>query len=382
VALSLVLLAGAGVMVRSMLNILEVDWSVDPEDVLTMRLALPEATYPELDNIVAFHDDLAQRLAALPGVESVALASTFPGRGGFTVAAEIEALPAEDGNPAAILTQLIVSPEYFELAAATPIRGRLFDRDDRLHDELVVVVEERTAELFWPEQNPVGERLRWIGETETRWVQVIGVVPDLMQTLGLEFDRTHPIVYTPFAQEPIRGIGLMVRSPADPELLAGLLREEVQKLDPNLPLFSIASLDEVIGRRTVGFRIVSVLFMLLGAIALFLACVGIYSVMAFAVGNRRQEIGIRMALGARNNEIMTLVARTSVVQMAAGLALGLAGAFGLTRVMSVFMYEVSPTDPLTFGLVLVLLGITAVLAGIVPARRASHVDPIVALRTE
>ncbi len=160
------------------------------------------------------------------------------------------------------------------------------------------------------------------------------------------------------------------------------MREEVQKLDPNLPLFSIATLDELIGRGTVGFRIVSVLFTLLGAIALFLACIGIYSVMAFAVGNRRQEIGIRMALGARDNEIVALVARTSVVPMAAGLALGLAGAFGLTRLISIFMYEVSPTDPLTFGLVLVLLTITAVTAGFVPARRASRVDPLVALRPD
>ncbi len=198
----------------------------------------------------------------------------------------------------------------------------------------------------------------------------------------MDFDRTNPIVYTPFWQEPVRGIGLMVRSPADPELLAGLLREEVQKLDPNLPVFSIATLDDVIGRRTVGFRIVSVLFTLLGAIALFLACIGIYSVMAFAVGNRRQEIGIRMALGARDNEIVALVARTSVVQMAAGLGLGLVGAFGLTRLISIFMYEVSPTDPLTFGLVLVLLTITAVTAGFVPARRASRVDPLVALRPD
>ena len=382
ISLSLVLLAGAGVMVRSTLNILDVEWAVDPEDVITMRLSLPTATYPEPDNVIAFYDQFSERLATLPGVGGVALASTFPSSGGFTVIAEFEDLPAAEGHPPATLTQLIVSPEYFGLAGASPVRGRFFERSDGVADELVVVVAREMAERFWPEDDPIGKRFRWVGEAETRWVRVVGVASDLTQTLGTDFDRGHPIVYTPFRQEPLRGMGLLMRSPVDPEMLAGLLRAEVSELDPNLPLFSIAPLDDVIGQRTMGWRIISAVFILLGSIALFLACIGVYSVMAFAVGNRQQEIGIRMALGARGNEIMTLVARASALQMVVGLALGLAGAFGLTRLIGIFMYEVSPTDPLTFGVVFVVLAVTALLAGLLPARRASRVDPLVALRAD
>jgi ABC-type antimicrobial peptide transport system permease subunit len=174
----------------------------------------------------------------------------------------------------------------------------------------------------------------------------------------------------------------MVRSSADPETLAQQLRAEVQAFDANLPIFDIATLDEVVSERTFGFRIVAVLFTMLGGIALFLACVGIYSVMAFAVGARQREIGIRMALGARGPEIVGLVARTSMVQMTIGLVLGLVGAAGLTQLLSMFMYEVSASDPLTFLMVLVLLAITSVVAAVVPARRASNVDPLQALRSD
>lgn len=380
VALSLVLLAGAGVMVRSTLNVLDIDWSVDPDNVLTMRVTLPEATYPERDNIIAFHDELDRRIAALPGVEAVALTSTFPTSIGYSVAAELEGLPLSDGNPPAPLTQLIVSPAYFELAGITPLRGRLFDRSDRLDDEPVLVIERHTAERYWPGEDPIGKRLRWIGEQETRWVRVVGVILDQNQTLELSFFDEHPRVYTPVGQEPLRTIGLMVRSPADPAALATRLREQVQQMDANLPLFSIAPLAQVISERSVSWRVVSVLFMLLGAVALLLACIGVYALMVFAVGSREQEIGIRMALGARSGEIVRLVARTSLAQVVIGLALGLAGALAMSRVLGMFMYEVSPTDPPTFVVVLLVLVATATASVLIPARRASNVDPVETLR--
>ncbi|MGD8329479.1 MAG: ADOP family duplicated permease [Acidobacteriota bacterium] len=382
VALSLVLLAGAGVMVRSTLNILDVDWVIDPADVLTMRVTLPQATYPERDNIVAFYEQLERSLAPLPGVESVALSSTFPGNVGYTVSAELEERPMSDGNPAAVWTQLIVSPSYFDLADLRPLRGRLFDRRDGLDAEPVAVVERRSAERFWPGEDVVGKRFRWVGETETRWVTIVGVVPDVTQALELDFIPIRPLVYTSFEQEPLRGMGVIVKSPADPATLATLLREQVAELDANLPVYDVATLHDFLGERTAGWRIVSGLFVLLGAIALFLASVGIYAVMAFAVGTRQQEIGIRMALGARGREVIGLVARTSLVQIVVGLLLGLAGAVALTRVLGIFMYGVSPTDPLTFALVFVILVGTTLAALLAPARRASSVSPVEALRDE
>ncbi len=380
--LSLVLLASAGVMIRSTSNVLAVDWAVDPQDVLTVRLALPTADYPERDNIVALHDELEQRIGDLPAVESYALASTFPGMGGFSVPGEIEELPVSDGNPVQLLQQVIVSPGYFAMAETGSIRGRLFTDADRYANDPVIVVEQRLVDRYWPGEDPIGKRLRWVDESEDRWQTVVGVVPDIKQTVALDFTGDFPVVYTPYRQEPLRGMGIMVRSAMDTETLATRLREEVQKADPNLPLFDIEPLDDVIGRRTFGFRIVSVLFLMLGGIALFLSCLGIYAVTAFAVGRRKQEIGIRVALGAQRHQVLGLVLRRAMRQTAIGLFVGLLAALAATRVLETFMYQVSPNDPATFSLTVLLLLLTAVAACVVPARRASRVDPLETLRSE
>ncbi len=382
-ALALVLLAGAGVMIHSTMNILDVEWAIAPDDVLTMRLSLTEDGYPDRANIIVFHDELDVRLRSLPSVQSVALASRFPSDGGFDVAAEIEGFEVADGNAVHTLQQVIVSPSYFEMADVRPIRGRLFDNTDGLEGDPVVVVEQRLAGTFWPDEDPIGKRLRWVGETETRWMRVIGVIPDIKQSLPVDvMDDNDPVVYTPYKLEPLRGMGLMVKSSMDPEALSAALRREVQRADANLPLFNIMPLQHVIDERTIGWRIISTLFVLLGTMALFLSCLGIYSVMAFAVGSRRQEIGIRMALGAPSGGVLKLVARGALVQTILGLGLGLLAAFGTTRVLGMFMYEVSPNDPMTFAVAIVLLLATAIVACIVPARRAAGVDPLVALRPE
>jgi len=379
---SVVLLASAGVMVRSTRNVLNVDWAIDPDNVLTMGLSLPEADYPETDNIVAFHDELEQRIADLPGIESYALASTFPGEGGFTPTAEIEDLAVSEGNAEQILQQVIVSPSYFDMAATQAERGRLFTGADRFANDPVIVVERRLADRYWPGEDPIGKRLRWVGEEEKRWQTVVGVVPNIKQAPDIEIADDFPVVYTPYRQEPLRDMGIMVRAAMDTEVLATRLREEVQKTDANLPLHSIASLDEVIGQRTFGFRIISVLFLLLGGIALSLSCLGIYAVMAFAVGRRQQEIGIRVALGAQRSQVLGLVLRRAMWQMVGGLTIGLFAALAATRLLGQFMYEVSPQDPATFALTLALLIATALVACIVPARRASRVDPLEALRAD
>ncbi len=380
--LSVVLLTSAGVMIRSTRNMRGVDWAVDPDNVLTMRLGLPLADYAERDNFVAFYDELERRIGELPAVESYVLASSFPGDGGFTPSAEIENLLVAEGNATQRLQQVIVSPGYFAMADTRAVRGRFFTDADRFANDPVIVVEQRLVDRYWPDEDPIGKRLRWVDQSEERWQTVVGVVPDIKQTLALEFTDDFPVVYTPYRQEPLRGMGIMVRSTMDTETLAARLREEVQKVDANLPLHSIAPLGEVIGQRTFGFRIVSVLFFLLGGIALFLSCLGIYAVMAFAVGRRQREIGIRMALGAQRRQVLGLVLRRASWQTTIGLGIGFVAALAATRVLEMFMYEVSPNDPATFALTLLVLVLTALAACIVPARRAGRVDPLVALRAE
>ena len=383
VALSLILLAGAGVMIRSTLNIFDLEWSIDPDNVLTARFLLPTPTYPEPENIVNFHRELYASLSQQPGFETVAVASDLPTEGGRTVSAELEGTVVADGDPAALFARIVVSPEYFELAGAEAVRGRLLDRTDGLGAPPVVVIEQRAADRYWPDENPIGKRIRWIDRAETRWVEVVGVAPTLRQSLRLEeFEVDHPIVYVPFEQEPLRAVNLIVRSPTPPDVLAVELRERVAAVYANLPLFNVTTLHEVIDERVTGWRIVSVLFGLLGSVALFLATVGIYSVMAFVAGTRRREIGIRMALGARERGIIALVARGSMLQVGLGLALGLAGAYALNQLLAIFTFGISPTDPLTFALVLLVLTTTAAIASILPARRASRADPVVALRQE
>ena len=379
---AVVLLTSAGLMIRSTRNVESVDWAIDPDNVLTMGLALPPADYPEREHIVAFHDQLSERLGALPMVESHALALTFPGRGGFTVSAELESLPVAEGNAAQLLQQVIVGTEYFEMAETRPLRGRLFSDADRYASDPVIVVEQRLAERYWPGEDPIGKRLRWVDEEELRWQTVVGVVPDIKQTISLEFTGDYPVVYTPYRQEPLRGMGLLVRSSADVETLAATLRREVQRLDPDLPLYSVATLNRVIGQRVAGFRIASGLFALLGAVALFLSCIGIYAVMAFSVGRRRREIGIRVALGAQPRQVLGLVLQRAIGQTAVGVMIGIVAALAASQALAFFMYEVSPRDPLTFGGTVLVLVLTALIACIVPGRRASRVDPLEALRSE
>jgi predicted permease len=381
-SLAVILLTSAGVMIRSTRNVHTVEWPVDPDAVVTMGITLPVADYPEREQIVAFHDELRRRVTALPGVDGYAIASTVPGQGGYTVLAGIESREAEGDEAGELLQQVIVGPGYFDLVDTRPLRGRLFMDADVYEGEMVVVVEQRLADRFWPGEDAVGKRFRWLDQEERRWLTVVGVVPDIKQTVSLGFTGDYPVVYTPYRQEPLRNTGMLVRSASPAEAVAALLRDEVERLDANLPLYDVAILRSVVNERMIGFRIVSVLFFLLGGIALFLSCIGIYAVMAFAVGRRQREIGIRVALGAQRREVLTLVVRRAAFQTTVGLVLGLLAALATTRLLGMYLYEVSPNDPATFVLTVMVLLATAVAASLVPARRAGRVDPLAALRSQ
>jgi predicted permease len=381
VMLAVILLAGAGVMTRSAVNVQRVDWGLDT-DLLTVRLTLDADRYPDSENRLNFHRELEQRVLSIPGVEAMALTSSFPSRGGFNGPAELEDRLVAEGNRAERLSQVIVGANYFRLAGIEPLTGRLFNDTDGGDGTFPVVIEQRFAERFWPGEDPVGKRFRWVNEVDPQWMTVIGVAPRIMHLLPMSFLPDFPVFYTPYPSEPLRGMGIMVRASTDTETLAIALREAVRAIDPELPLYSIDPLPRLLEENTYSWQVVAYMFTVLGAIALVLSCMGIYAVMAFAIGRREQEIGVRMALGARAPEVVRLVMRVALVQTGLGLVLGLVGATLTTRLLTMFMYEVSPTDPLTFASAVGLLLLSAVVAGWAPARRASRVDPMRALQPD
>lgn len=368
-------------MTRSAMNLERVDWGLDT-DLLTVRLALAQDSYPGPESRIAFHDQLAAQLRAVPGVQDVAIASNFPSRGGFTVAAEIEDLPLTEGHAPQSVTQVIVGTGYFDLARVDPQRGRFFTNSDGRAGERVVVIEQRFADRFWPGEDALGKRLRWDGGDDVEWMRVVGIAPRILHSLPMDFLPDQPVIYTPYRAEPLRNMGLMVRSDADLETLTASLRETVRAIDAELPLFSIVPLRSLLKEATFGWRFTSALFATLGLIALFLSCLGLYAVMAFAITRRQQEIGVRMALGARAQQVVKLVLRAAMLQAGAGLVIGILGALAATRLLRMFMFEVSTADPLAFGLAVGLLLLTALVASWLPALRASRVDPLEALRTD
>ncbi len=380
ITLAVVLLAGAGVTARSAINVEHVDWGLDT-DLLTMRLTLGEDRYRSDESLVEFHRQLEQRVSATPGVEAVGLASNFPSRGGLVVMAELEHRLIAAGHRAQTMTQVIIGSNYFELAGVDPLHGRFFTEDDGADGELVVVVEQRLADRYWPDEDPVGKRLRWEGAEDARWMSVIGVAPPILQSLPMEFLPDFPVIYTPYRAEPQRAMGLMVRASTEQRALAAALRNAVRRIDPELPLYAIDPLERLLEESTFSWRIIAQMFGLLGAVALFLSCLGIYAVMSSTIGHREQEIGVRMAVGARAQEVVRLVLRSVLWQASIGLAIGTMGALFTTRLLGMFMFGTSSNDPLTLSAAIGLLLATTLAAGWLPARRASRLDPLQALRS-
>ncbi|NKB90463.1 MAG: FtsX-like permease family protein [Acidobacteria bacterium] len=381
IAFAVILLAGAGVMTRSALNVQRVDWGMDT-NVLTMRLSLDEERYPESEERIAFHAELDRKAQAIPGIEAVGLTSSFPSQGGYSVGAEIESLPIAEGNPPLTFTQVIVAPNYFDLADLKPLRGRLLTDADGDGGDVPVLVEPRLAQRYWPDEDPLGQRFRLVDDTEERWMRVVGVVPQVLQLLPMSFLPDHPVFYSPYRAQPLRGMGLMVRGDSDREAMTTALRQAVREIDAELPLYSIDPLNGLIREVTFSWQVVAWLFSMLGGIALFLSCLGIYAVMAFAIGQREQEIGVRMALGARSRQVVGLVVRLASVQAVVGLVLGTLGAVFFTRLLATFLFDVSTSDPVAFAIAVGSLVLTAFLAAWLPARRASRVDPMRALQPD
>ncbi|MGH7720117.1 MAG: ADOP family duplicated permease [Gemmatimonadaceae bacterium] len=377
VALALVLLVGGGLLVNSFLRLQRVDPGFDTRNLLTMRLTLPRERY-EGGAITAFFQQLSERVSALPGVTAVGAGSHFPPVTFQQVQFEVEGQPpaGEGALPSAYVT--LANDSYFRALRIPLRRGRVPNERDTENTPLVGVINEEAARRFFSGEDPVGKRIT-IGQ---RKVEIVGVVGSV-KNLGL--DRPpQPEIFGSIRQS-VGGdnqLFLIVRAASDPRALLPLIRREVRAMDPEQPIYAVQTVDEAFATATGPRRVATMTLTLFAAFALVLAAVGIYGVVSYAVSERTREIGLRMALGAQQRQVRGLVVRQAMLPVAIGAAAGLVGAVALGRVMSGLLFEVRATDPLTIALVALLLGLVALAASYLPARRASRLDPLIALRAE
>ncbi|HKP87588.1 MAG TPA: ABC transporter permease [Blastocatellia bacterium] len=384
IALSLVLLVGAGLLMRSFLKLESVNPGFNPRNVLTMQLDLSGPNYKTGAQVIAFHDQLLDKIKALPGVESAATRSFTP----IAPDASFAFLSFQvEGRPVDLADRTIafynaVSPDYFQTMEIAVVKGRQFDQHDVRKAQNVAIINETLARRHFPGEDPIGKRVTLNDEnpTEEEWVTIVGIVKDT-KPRALDSESVAEL-YMPYDQQPESYMSLMIRTTSQTEAMAAAVRSEVQALDPNQPVYSIRTLQSVLSESVSTPRFRTLLLAILALVAVILAVVGIYGVMSYSVTQRTHELGIRMALGAKSSDVLKLVVGHGLALALAGVALGLAGSFALTRLMSSLLYGVSATDPATFVSIPLILTGVALGACFVPARRATKVDPMAALRHE
>jgi predicted permease len=380
IALALVLLTGAGLMIKSSTRLHGTGIGVQTDDILTARLDLPRSAYtPEQGR--TFFAELVERVRALPGVESVGLATCPPVSGGCsdTIIGFTPGKHVYTGREP-VVGVYWATPEYFSTLGIHLLRGRPFTDVDRVGSPKVVLVNESAARRFWPNADPVGKSVT-IGQGGFEdGAQVIGVVADVRYR-AIEVAAT-PDVYVPLAQSYQSRMRLFIRSRVDAAHLVPTLVREARALDPNLPLSEIKTLEDRVGDAMWRTRVSAWLLSAFAGLALLLTAIGIFGVMSQSVAQRTSEIGVRMALGAQARDVLGLVLGRALVVTGAGLLMGLAAALALARLLTAFLYDVRPTDPGTLVTVAVVLGVVALVACYLPARRATRIDAVSALRTE
>jgi putative ABC transport system permease protein len=382
VALSLVLLVGAGLLFRSFMRLQSVELGFRPQRVLTFRLTPSGTNFREDAQFSNFYRDAAERVKAIPGVEAVGVINTLPLSKGPTTGFRVEGGPALRPDQMPSVNYRSVSPGYFDAVGVAVVKGRVPDERDTPGAPLVLAVNQSLARRDFPGEDPVGKRISYgvNAQRQPIWFQIVGVVADVRNLeLGTE---PSPEIYTSYQQDPFAGMSYVVRSSVEPESLVPAVREAVRGVDRAQPVADVRTLEQLVGEAASAPRFNSMLLGLFACMALLLAAAGIYGVMSYAVTQRTHEIGIRIALGAQGRDVLRFVVGQGMTLALAGVGLGLVAALALTRVMSSLLYGVSATDPLTFAGVALLLTLVALLASYVPARRATKVDPMIALRYE
>lgn len=384
VAVSCGLLIASGLMISSVARIRSVDMPFAVDNVFTARINLPDIEYPDTTSRLEFYAALLPRLEAIPGIEAATLSDGLPasGNGERVFQVEGESYAVDTDYPLA--REGIVTPGYFKTYHTEVLQGRAFTVQDRIGNQPVAVVNRSFVQRFFPDGDPLGRRIRMGREDmEAKWLTVVGVVPDLrMEGFGNN-DATPVGFYIPIAQSGVANfVSIAAYAPGDPMAKTPEVRKAVMSVDPNLPIFDVLSMNDVVRNQTWFYRVFGTLFMAFGAAALFLASVGLYGVMSFAVTRRTQEMGIRMALGAGGPELVKLVLRKGLGQLGIGLGIGLVIAALAAGPIQVILFEVNARDPLVFALVVVALGSVGIVASLLPARRVTRVDPVVALSPE
>jgi len=385
VALSLVLLVGAGLLVHSFARVQNVEPGFDARGMLTLRLSLPESRYTTFEQGDRFFDALFAALRARPDVDSVAAANALPfsgNNGSRTFHIEGQEPKRPEDQPEEQLR--IVTDGYFQTMKVPLVKGREFTDRDRLGAPRVAVVNESLARKHFPDGRVIGRRVAF-SRNEPQWYEIVGIVGNIKHR-GLDApDR--PEMYVPYRQPlfsnvTVRPMQIVVRTAGDPLAAAATVRREIARLDPDQPISDVRTMDERIGRSLESRRFNMILLAAFAALALALAAIGIYGILAYAVTERTHEIGVRLALGAQRRDVLSMIVAQGMAMTAAGAAIGVVAALAVTRLMSSLLFGISAADPMTFAAIPLLLGVVAFVACYVPARRATRVDPLVALRTE
>ncbi|HYE85709.1 MAG TPA: ABC transporter permease [Vicinamibacterales bacterium] len=383
VAMALVLLIGASLFVRSFLNLRGASAGFETAPLLTVRFFMTGDSYTSPEQRAQRVDDIMRRVEALPGVESAFASNFIPlDAGGTSVRVVIDGRAMPKGEEPTILFTA-VTPHMYQTIGLSILKGRDFTDGEGAGRTAVAVINDTMARRLWPNTDAVGGRFRLTDDDTNEWFTVIGVAPDIRMFDMDDDTADFAVAYVPYRFGSFANVGLTVRAANDnPAGLAAAVRSEIRASDPGLAIFNIRTMEDVRQEGFWQYRLFGYMFGIFGLAALFLAGVGVYGVLSFSVSQRTQELGVRIALGASRSDVLALVVRQGLTLALAGVLIGLLGAFGVTRVIQSLLYNVTPTDPLSFGGVAVFLAAIALVASYVPARRATNVDPIVALRDE
>lgn len=386
VALSVALLVGAGLMTKSMVQLGRFELPFEPEAYRTGRVTIVETDYPDREARQAFWTELDRRLRSVPGISSVSLSSSTPATGSGLSAIRLEGRVYEEEADRPQVHGEIVSPAYFDVLDVSLVEGRSFDEGLTRDDARVAVVNRSFADRFWPGESPIGRRFRTGTADTVPWLSIVGVVPDL-QMQGFQPTGSPSSIpagfYLPVGQSDPTTMNLVVRPvPGSGDAVMAGMRDAIRAIDPDVPLYELRTLDAAIHESNWFYGVFGSVFIVFGLAALFMASAGLYGVLSFSVNRRTQEMGIRMALGAEGGRVTRLVLRQGLLQIGVGLVIGLLMAAGVSNVVSALMFQVDPRDPTVFGGVVAMILLVGVVASLVPARRATRVDPMVALRAD
>jgi predicted permease len=380
IALAMLLLSGAGLLLRSMEHLQRVATGFDPEGLISARLSLPESIYKTDERKVAFFTTLEQQLKGLPGISGAAIVDALPftnagGSASFSIQGRAQA-PSDPGPHGNVRE---VSPDYFSTLHIAVVRGRAFEPTDRAKTEPVAIVDETLARAYWPGQDPLGQHISFGGRSPQ--MTIVGIVKHARAS-ALEGDTTEGFYYLPLAQSPQASVAIVVRTNGNPENLAGALASAVRAVDSSQPIYDTKTMVERVDDSLIGRKFLVVLLSVFAGLALLLAAVGLYGVISYSVKLRTRELGVRMTLGARREDVLRLILLNGMKLAGVGLVLGLVATFVFGRALSSLLYEVSLFNPLTLMTTALLLSGAVLLASYLPARRAAKVDPMVALRYE